>query len=91
MSLYEAGIHNAVSVPCGCDNLSWIETCYDWLEKFDRIVLFGDADTPGRRMVEEVAKRLDESRCMIVSDYPSGVFGGMLKDANDILLELGPE
>lgn len=91
MSLFESGIHNAVSVPCGCDNLLWIETCYEWLEKFNTIVLFGDSDEPGKHMVEQVSKRLDESRCRIVRNYPEGVFGQPLKDANDILVELGPD
>lgn len=91
LSLYEAGIENAVSVPCGCDNMLWIETCFDWLEKFQTIILFGDSDDPGRRMVDEVARRLDESRCRIVRDYPEGIFGNTLKDANEILMELGAD
>lgn len=91
LSLYESGIKNAVSVPCGCDNLLWIENCYEWVEKFDTIVLFGDSDEPGQRMVNEVSKRLDETRCRIVREYPEGFFGNKLKDANEILMELGPE
>lgn len=91
MSLYEAGVANVVSVPSGCEDLSWIENCWDWLEKFRRIVLFGDNDEPGRRMVQQVAKRLDESRCAIVEDYPVWENRGReCKDANEILFALGP-
>ena len=89
MSLYEAGIHNVVSVPSGCDDLSWVENCYDWLEKFKTIILFGDSDEPGRKMVQTVAKRLDESRCRIVEDYPESPLGGICKDANEILYHYG--
>lgn len=85
MSLYEAGITNAVSVPSGCEDLSWIEHCYDWLDHFKTIILFGDNDDPGRSMVQRVAKRLDESRCLIVEDYPSRPNGTPCKDANEIL------
>lgn len=90
MSLYEAGIQNVVSVPSGCDDMSWVEHCWDWLEKFKTIILFGDNDEPGRKMVQTLAKRLDESRCRIVEDYPNSPRGGQCKDANEILLLLGP-
>lgn len=89
MSLYEAGITNVTSVPSGCDDLSWIENCFDWLEKFKTIIIFGDNDAPGQKMVQDVCKRLDESRCMIVTDYPEKPDGGTCKDANEILYYCG--
>lgn len=70
LSLYEAGIRNVVSVPSGCSNLDWIDSCWEWLEKFQTIILFGDNDDPGRKMVREVVRRLDEARCMVVEEYP---------------------
>lgn len=86
LSLYEAGIQNVVSVPSGCDDFSWVENCYDWLDKFKTIILFGDADEPGQRMVRTLAKRLDESRCRIVEDYPERPDNhNICKDANEIL------
>lgn len=89
MALYEAGVRNVVSVPSGCEDMSWIENCWDWLEKFKAIVLFGDSDDPGRRMVQQVARRLDESRCLIVEDYPSKPNGALCKDANEVLYYCG--
>lgn len=86
LSLYEAGIRNAVSVPTGCENFQWIDPCYDWLEQFSKIILFGDNDAPGRKMVKTLVKRLGDERCFIVEDYPPGC-----KDANDILLNCGSE
>lgn len=89
MALYEAGIQNVVSVPSGCEDMSWIENCWDFLEKFKTIILFGDNDDPGRRMVQTVAHRLDETRCLIVEDYPPKPSGGLCKDANEILFYHG--
>ena len=85
MSLYEAGIRNVVSVPSGCSNLDWIENCWDWLDRFNSIILFGDNDEPGREMIKNIVKRLDESRCRIVEDYPKRDDGTEMKDANEIL------
>ena len=84
MSLYECGARNVVSVPCGCSNLDWIDHCWDWLERFQSIVLFGDSDEPGRKMVREVVRRLDEARCSVVEEYPLKPDGESCKDANEI-------
>lgn len=96
MSIYEAGNHNVVSVPCGCSNLDWIESCYDWLEDFQQIILFGDNDEPGREMVTMVMKRLGEDRCMLAPEYPVLFYNGeeknrLCKDANEILICYGAD
>ena len=96
MSLYEAGITNVVSVPCGCNNLEFVSLCWDWLEKFQRIVLFGDSDEPGIEMVSTLMKRLGEDRCMIAPEYPELLIDGepagrACKDANEILYSYGKE
>lgn len=93
MSCFEAGLPNAVSVPCGCEQLDWITNCWTFLEKFDQIILFGDNDEPGRRMIDEVVRRLGESRCIVVEDYPTRSDDSTIqcKDANEILYFRGPE
>lgn len=96
MSLTEAGIENAVSVPCGCSNLDWVESCYDWLEQFNQIILFGDSDEPGLNMINILQKRLGEERCQIPDKYPELVIDGkdcnrICKDANEILFAYGPK
>ncbi len=96
MALYEAGVSNVVSVPCGCNNFEWITNCWDWLEKFQQIVLFGDNDEPGIEMVSTLIKRLGEDRCMIAKDYPELIYKGIdtgraCKDANEILLCYGKD
>lgn len=93
LSLYEAGLRNVVSVPCGCEQLEWIKTCWTFLEKFDQIILFGDNDEPGRKMVDEVVRRLGEAKCNVVDDYParSAEDNKVCKDANEILYFQGAE
>ena len=96
LSMYEAGVHNVVSVPCGCSNLEWIMLCWDWLERFNEIILFGDSDEPGIEMVTTLMKRLGEDRCQIPKEYPELIFNGksynrICKDANEILCCYGPE
>lgn len=92
LALYEAGITNVVSVPSGCDNLEFVTLCWDWLEKFSTIILFGDNDIPGRKMVETLIKRLGEYRVLVVRDYPEVPNSSPIvycKDANEILLRYG--
>lgn len=96
LSLYEAGVSNVVSVPCGCSNLEWINLCWEFLEKFNQIILFGDSDEPGLEMVSTLSKRLGEDRCMIPKEYPEFIINGkdynrICKDANEILICYGPD
>lgn len=91
LALAEAGATNVVSVPNGCSNLEWVENCWDWLERFPQIILFGDSDPPGRRMVRDAARRLDEARCSVVEEYPAREDGTVCKDADEILYYLGAE
>ena len=96
LSLYEAGVSNVVSVPSGCEDLNWVTNCYEWLENFNQIILFGDSDEPGMEMVSTLSRRLGEDRCMIPKEYPEFVYNGkdynrICKDANEILMCYGPE
>lgn len=96
MALYEAGIKNVVSVPMGCNNLDWVNNCWDWLEKFKQFVLFGDSDACGLEMMNTLMRRLGEDRCMIPPDYPECIVDGkdigrICKDANEILFSYGKE
>lgn len=90
MALYEAGVRNVVSVPSGCDNMDWIEPCWEWLEKFKTIIIFGDNDPPGKKMVDTLVKRLGEDRCKTIDEYPLKPDGEECKDANEILYFCGP-
>jgi len=79
----ESGIPNAVSVPSGAEDLTWVENCWEFLEKFKSIILFGDNDEPGQEMVRKLIVKLGEYRCSIVKHE--------FKDANELLFRQGPE
>lgn len=85
LSLSEAGVSNAVSVPSGCSDMDWIDNCWEWLEGFGKIILCGDMDQPGREMVRQLSQRLGVWRCYTVT-LPEGH-----KDANETLYRDGPE
>src|SRR3990172_5792631 len=77
LAVEEAGISNAVSVPSGAKDFTWIDNCWDWFNEFEWIVLFGDADIPGEEMVKQICMKLGEERCFIVEQK--------YKDANELL------
>jgi twinkle protein len=77
LALDEAGIKNVVSVPSGCEDLTCVELCWDWLEKFKKIIIWGDSDAPGQEMVRKLINRLGEYRCSVVNSNR--------KDANEVL------
>lgn len=83
MALDTAGIDNAVSVPSGAEDLSWIDISWDFLQGFTKIILFGDNDEAGQKMIKNVVVRLGEDRCYIAE------FEG--KDANELLFRKGAE
>lgn len=96
LSIYESGCANVVSVPCGCSNLEWINNCWEWLENFSQIIIFGDSDEPGMDMVSNVMKRLGEDRCLLPPEYPPLIVDGKeigrpCKDANEILYAYGSD
>ena len=59
----------------------------DWekLKKIKRIVIATDADEPGKRLAEELVRRLGRSRCSFVT-FPEGC-----KDFNDLIRQIDLE
>lgn len=87
LSVAEAGIKNAVSVPTGAMGFTWLDgECYDWISKFQTVVVFGDYEKGKVTLVEELSRRLPQKVCVVqAEDYLCE------KDANDILRKYGPE
>lgn len=86
LSAAEAGVENAVSVPTGAAGFTWLEHCWDWITKFQEIVVFGDCEKGRVTLVDELARRLPlPVKVVQVEDYLGE------KDANDILRKYGPE
>ena len=81
MSCWQMG-HPALSVPFGGgggQKQAWIENDFDYLERFDEIILCFDRDEQGLAAVREIAERLGPHRCKVASIPPPH------KDANDLL------
>jgi 5S rRNA maturation endonuclease (ribonuclease M5)/archaellum biogenesis ATPase FlaH len=83
LALDECGIENVVSVPSGSKDLSWIETCWEWLEQFNQIIIWGDNDEPGKEMVRQVVTRLGDWRCYIVDSEHKDANISLIRDGKD--------
>jgi len=79
--LDECGVKNAVSIPSGTKESTWIENCWGFLERFSEIILWGDSDKAGKEFVQSTVARLDDWKLKIVKcEY---------KDANVLLHKEG--
>lgn len=86
LSLATCGIKNAVSVPTGALGFTWLANCWDWVNKFQEVVVFGDYENGKITLIETLEKRLQmKVKCVRPEDYLCE------KDANDILRKYGKE
>lgn len=95
LSIFEAGYNNVTSVPGGTENKKWIEECWNWLEQFDKIILWFDNDIAGVKSRKEVASRLGTWRTLYV-DLPPVLTTEdgktvKCKDANEVLYFFGKD
>ena len=67
--------------------MGWIETNWEYLQKFPGFVIWGDMDEAGEKFRRETCKRLGEDRCRYV-EYDAGG-DKRFKDANGILKNKG--
>ena len=91
LSCVQAGFA-ATSVPNGApppdaqnfqSHFKYLESAEDVLAGYEQYILAGDNDEPGRRLIEELARRLGVHKCFKVK-WPEGC-----KDANDVLVKYG--
>jgi hypothetical protein len=86
MSVAQAGVKNACSVPGGMMNDKWISLCLDWIKRFKEIIVFGDLENDSISLVKDITQRLpNKVRVVRKQDYLGK------KDANEILLEFGAD
>ena len=86
LSVAECGIENAVSVPLGCKGFTWIPYCWDWLQNFETIIVFGDYENGHITLLDEFSRRFGQKiKHVREEDYKD------CKDANEILNEHGKE
>lgn len=81
--LDECGVKNAVSIPSGTEDFTWIDECWDWMQQFREIIIWGDNDTAGKGFQQECISRL--------SDWKLRVVKCQYKDANVLLYEKNKE
>lgn len=90
LSMHEAGIYNSISVPNGAGltgnaKLEYLDNCYEYFLPMEKIVIATDNDPAGKKLRDELARRLGKDRCFQV-EWPEGC-----KDANDVLVKCSPE
>ena len=86
LSCAAAGIKNAVSVPTGKNGFTWKPNVWNWLVKFEEIVVFGDKEGDEITLAEPITQFFPK-RVRIVK--PSSYQG--CKDANELLQKCGAE
>lgn len=87
LALAECGVDNPVSVPTGAKGFTWVEHCYDYVDKFTEIIIFGDCENGEITLLKEMTSHFAHKiiKCVRQADYL------MEKDANDILQKYGKD
>lgn len=86
LSCSAAGIPNAVSVPFGKNGFTWFPYCFDFMLRYQKIVVFGDNENGHITLSDEIASRFPKKTLVVRSEDYQGC-----KDANDLLQLHGPE
>lgn len=86
LSVSEAGIENAVSVPTGAKGFTWVPYCWDFLKRFETLIVFGDYEKDHITLLDEMKMRF--TGC-VKHVRPEDYRG--CKDANDILRKYGKD
>lgn len=86
LSVAEAGIPNAVSVPTGANGFTWIPYCWDFLLTFKTLIIFGDCEHGHITLLDEMKGHFPGTvKHVRIEDYKGH------KDANEILRAEGPQ
>lgn len=84
LSVAESGIENAVSVPNGKNAFTWVPYCWDWLQNFDTLIVFGDCEKGRITLLDDMQRRFrGVVKAVRQQDYKG------CKDANEILKKYG--
>ena len=88
LALHEAGITNAISVPNGAtlnsNNLDYLDSCIDYFEDKEKIILAVDSDEAGQALQTELIRRLGSEVCFLTTFEDC-------KDANEYLQKYGAD
>lgn len=86
LSVAEAGIENAISVPTGAKGFTWLPFCWNFLNKFKRIIIFGDYENGKITLLDELKDRLELTVYHVREDAYKDC-----KDANELLVKYGKD
>lgn len=86
LSCSAAGIKNAVSVPNGKHGFTWKPNVWNWLLKFEEIVVFGDKEGDEITLSKEISQFFPKKVRIIKPESYQGC-----KDANELLQKCGAE
>jgi len=94
LALEVAGFRHCVSVPDGAptsnaknlnQKFSFLDIEDSRIDEVEKFIIAVDSDAPGRKLEEELARRLGKDKCYTVR-WPDDA-----KDANDVLVKYGKE
>lgn len=86
LSVAESGIENAVSVPTGKNGFTWVPYCWDWLQQFETLIVFGDNENGSITLLDDMKRRFRGTiKAVEQQDYKG------CKDANELLQKYGKE
>ena len=86
LAVSECNIENAVSVPTGAKGFTWIPYCWNWVNQFEKLIVFGDYEKGHITLLEDIKKRFRAKIYHVrEEDYKD------CKDANEILLRYGKD
>ena len=86
LSVAESGIENAVSVPTGKNGFTWVPYCWDWLQQFETLIIFGDNENGSITLLDDMKRRFRGTiKAVKQQDYKG------CKDANELLQKYGKE
>lgn len=74
------------SVPIGMNGFTWLPNCYDWIKRFDNVIVFGDMEKGHMSLLDTLKQRLPNRVLAVRTEDYLGE-----KDANDILRSFGAE
>ena len=88
LSVADCGLKNAVSVPNGCNGFTFLDHVWDWITKFQEIVVFGDCEHGKITLLDTLVKRIP-GPTKVKGVRPEDYLGE--KDANDIYRKFGKQ
>lgn len=86
LSCAEAGVPNAISVPTGKNGFTWVPHCWDFMARFQTLIVFGDCEHGEITLLAEMQKRFHGAvKHVRPEDYKD------CKDANELLQKYGAQ